>query len=451
MSYFYRWVFTLVLAICCCARSQAADSHLLTLNLQNVPLREALQVLADELELNLVLSTEVAGEVNVHVEQLDITQTLDVMLFGSPLTYRLTESLLAVGLPHHLLALDQAQQQRQRSAAVVQTGYMQLNYADARVLLAIVTGADAVGSTEADLSESAHSAGLLSAAGFAQVDARTNTLIVSDTPDRLLAIRDLLTVLDVPVRQVLIEAKIVSAALDTGRELGVRWGLTAAQPGGADTDSVPGTALPLTAAGDLTIAADHQTASRARFAVLRDQRLLDIEISALERAGEAELIARPRVATQDNMPALIQSGIRIPYQAQAGGTAGGSTTEFVDALLSLDVTPLITPDGRIIMQLNIRQDSVATGSGDVPAINTNTITTRVLVENGDTLVLGGIFREEQTRAESGTPLLRNIPVLGALFRRQVSGSHRTELLIFITPEIIGDRAAASALSPALQQ
>jgi type IV pilus assembly protein PilQ len=136
------------------------------------------------------------------------------------------------------------------------------------------------------------------------------------------------------------------------------------------------------------------------------------------------------------MPASIRSGVRIPYQAQAGGTAGGSITEFVDAVLSLDVTPLITPDGRIIMQLGIRQDSVASRSGDVPAINTNTVNTRVLVDNGATLVLGGIFRDEHTREDIRTPLLGEVPVLGRLFQRSQQASRRTELLIFITPQIV---------------
>lgn len=434
----------------CCARGFASDAHLLTLNLEGVPLREALQVLADELELNLVLSDEVAGDINLHVEDLDITQTLDVMLFGKSFEFRLSDNLLAVGPPHHLQALDQAQQQRELSAAVLLTEYIQLNYADAQKLLTMLTGADAVVSAEAGSSAgSARSAGLLSQSGFALVDVRTNTLIVSDTPDKLQAIRDLVKVLDVPVRQVLIEAKIVSAALDTGRELGVRWGLNGVS---AEARGDGETSIPLMEGErGLAIAADHRAASVARVAVMRDQRLLDVEISALERSGEAELIARPRVTTQDNMPALIQSGVRIPYQAQAGGTAGGSTTEFVDALLSLDVTPLITPDRRIVMHLNIRQDSVASGSGDVPAINTNTITTSVLVENGDTLVLGGIFREEQTRTETGAPGLRKIPGLGALFRRQVSSKHRTELLVFITPEIVEERPGAAADSSSAGQ
>jgi type IV pilus assembly protein PilQ len=426
-----------------CASSFAAEDHLLTLNLQDVPLRDALQVLADELDLNLVLSDEVAGDINVHVEQLDLVQTLDMLLFGKSLAFRLTDNLLAVGPLQHLLELDQAQQQRTAAAAILQTEYMQLNYADAQTLLTLLTGANSVSSAGAD---SARAAGLLSASGFAQVDSRTNTLIVRDTPEKLRAISDLLRILDVPVRQVLIEAKIVSAALDTGRELGVRWGLSGVPVGAIGVEV--GAAAPVASDVNISIAADHRLASQARIGVMRDQYLLDLEISALERAGKAELIARPRVTTQDNMPAMIQSGVRIPYQAQAGGTAGGSTTEFVDALLSLDVTPLITPDGRIIMRLNIRQDSVATGSAEVPAINTNTITTSVLVENGDTLVLGGIFREEQTSAQTGTPGLSKIPLLGALFRRQVSASHRTELLIFITPEIVleGSEVAVYSLT-----
>jgi type IV pilus assembly protein PilQ len=419
-----------------CAGSFASDTHLLTLNLQDVPLRDALQVLADELDMNLVLSDEVSGSVSVHIDQLDIVQALDVLLFGKNLYFRMSHNLLAVGPMQQLAELDQAQQQRKQAAAVLQTEYMQLNYADAQNLLSMLSGSDSVARAGADATRTT---GLMSLSGSAQVDVRTNTLIVRDEPERLQAIRDLLLVLDVPVRQVLIEAKIVSAALDTGRELGVRWGLSGVSAGSLSSDSV--SAQMIAGELDLTLAADHRSASVARLGLMRDQRLLDIEISALERAGEAELIARPRVTTQDNMPALIQSGVRIPYQAQAGGTAGGSTTEFVDALLSLDVTPSITPDGRIIMRLNIRQDSVASGSDDVPAINTNTITTSVLVENGDTLVLGGIFREEQTRADTGTPGLRRIPVFGALFRRQVSARHRTELLIFITPEIIHENIA----------
>jgi type IV pilus secretin PilQ/predicted competence protein len=166
--------------------------------------------------------------------------------------------------------------------------------------------------------------------------------------------------------------------------------------------------------------------------------LIELELSALESTGNGEVIARPKVTTQDKVMATISSGVRIPFQSQAGGTAGGSTTEFEDAVLSLQVTPQITPDGRINMQLDIRQDSVAPGGGDVPAINTNSITTSALVNNGETIVLGGVFREESTITETKTPVLGDVPYLGRLFKRTENQSRRTELLIFITPKIIAE-------------
>lgn len=167
--------------------------------------------------------------------------------------------------------------------------------------------------------------------------------------------------------------------------------------------------------------------------------LIELELSALESSGNGEVIARPKVTTQDKVEALIQSGVRIPYQSQAGGTAGGSTTEFEEAVLSLTVIPQITPDGRINMELDIRQDSVAAGSGGVngiPAINTNQVTTSALVSDGETIVLGGVFREESTTSETKTPILGDLPYVGQLFKRTSNASRRTELLIFITPKII---------------
>jgi len=168
----------------------------------------------------------------------------------------------------------------------------------------------------------------------------------------------------------------------------------------------------------------------------RNSELIELELSALESSGNGEVIARPKVTTQDKMPALIQSGVRIPYQSQAGGTAGGSTTEFEEAVLSLEVTPQITPDRRINMQLDIRQDSVAPVTGAIPAINTNQVTTRALVNNGETIVLGGVFREETATSKLKTPVLGDIPYLGRLFKRTERSSRRTELLIFITPRIL---------------
>ena len=181
-----------------------------------------------------------------------------------------------------------------------------------------------------------------------------------------------------------------------------------------------------------------RSASSFALGILSDDGLLSLELSALEASGKGEVIAQPKVATQDQHLARIESGVQVPYQAQAGGTAGGSTTEFIPAVLSLEVTPQITPDNRIIMLLDIHQDSVVQGAGAVPAISTNSVSTRVLVNDGQTVVLGGVFREEQTTTVAKTPVLGDIPYVGNLFKRTENTETKTELLIFITPSIIND-------------
>ncbi|HBN14014.1 MAG TPA: hypothetical protein DD407_03170 [Pseudohongiella sp.] len=345
------------------------------------------------------LQLHVSGAQSVLNQEVDVSagaatfeDLLSQLLASTGLSYRVDDGVLYIS-----------------DSADVQIRYIQINYADADELLELIAGN-----------------GILSDQGSVMLDRRTNTLIVRDEPAGLAQVDVLLTELDVPVSQVLIEARIVSASLDTGRELGVRWGATSLSAAAGSVVDNSQFALEL----------GHRDAGSVTAALIRDSRLLEWELSLLERRGQAELIARPRVMTQDNSPASISSGVRIPYQAQAGGTAGGSITQFVDAVLSLDVKPLITPDGRIIMDLSVRQDSVASGSGDTPAIDTNTVQTRVLIDNADTLVLGGIFREEQTEAVTGTPGLRSVPVIGPLFRRTVASERRTELLIFITPTII---------------
>jgi len=430
MTAFFRFFGGMVLVLSMVLyppQSHANENELLfTLNLQDVALRDALQVLADELGLNLVMSSDIDGNVSTHIEALSIEQAIAVLLFDTGFDFRLQDNLLVVGPSAVLTDFDDSQRTRAQLADELETVYLPLSYADGRQLVELLEG-----SADAER-ETSGSGGLLSTRGTARVDVRTNTLILQDTASHLAAVRALINQLDVAVAQVLIEARIVSASLDSGRELGLRWGFMRDSAGAA-----------VSAQNLFIVEADHHSPSLAQAVFMRSQQVLDLELSALERAGEAELIARPRVTTQDNTPALIQSGVRIPYQAQAGGTAGGSITQFMDAVLALEVTPLITPDGRIMMQLDIRQDAVATGSADVPAINTNTIRTRVLVSDGETLVLGGIFREEQTRGEITTPLLRRIPLLGALFRRENMTAHRTELLLFITPQIVADTPADS--------
>lgn len=381
----------------------SADAGTYRLEAQDLRLSEALELLAQQQGLVLdfqdslqqydrTISTAAAADT--------LSELLEVLLDPSGLGHQIHDGQLIIRAASEVLS--------ESPEAVLLTRYIQIKYADADKLLQLIGGSG--------------SGGLLSEAGDVWLDERTATLIVRDTPERIREVEVLLTELDVPVSQVLIEARIVSASLETGRELGVRWGISAAEDSGSDS----GFELSLT----------HQSTGRVRDGLVRNSRLLEWELNLLQNRGQADLIARPRVMTQDNTAASIRSGVRIPYQAQAGGTAGGSITEFVDAVLSLEVKPKITPDGRILLSLQIRQDSVASGSAEVPAINTNTIDTQVLIDNTDTLVLGGIFREEQTQTRTGTPVLQSVPLIGGLFRRTLDADRRTELLIFITPRIV---------------
>jgi len=262
-------------------------------------------------------------------------------------------------------------------------------------------------------------------------------IIVRDLERNLLAVRQLLARLDVPVPQVLIEARIVNVATDYSRDFGVRWGAvgSSGREGNFRYGLSQG-AAPESLGNELALDLGNVPASSVAIGYIGNSELIELELAALESSGNGEIIARPKVATQDKTTAEIRSGVRIPYQSQAGGTAGGSVTQFEDAVLLLRVMPRITPDGQINMQLEIRQDSISPTAAGPPAINTNEVTTSALVDDGGTIVLGGVFREETTTIESKTPLLGDIPWLGSLFKRQQTDTRRTELLIFITPTIV---------------
>ena len=485
----------------------AYSGNLISLSFQNIEVRTVLQLLADENNFNLVASDAISGNITLQLQDVPWDQALNLVLQSRNLDKRLVGNVLYVAPANEIAAQEQQALDASRQAqalAPLHTEYVQVNYADAANILTLLTGSPtgnvpgvgtdpnaAAGTVPAEPGAS----GVLSSRGTATVDPRTNIIIIRDVAEKLDEVRELLSKLDVPVRQVLIEARIVNVSTDFGRELGIRWGgagrndaaenlryggsqaatleqqnnrvaqnaaiqqamaageaarVQALQDGTDPSliDSIVAQAIaavpiptgrvtfPDALAVDLGVQSESASSFSLGFA--GNSGLIELELSALESSGNGEVIARPKVTTQDKVTATIQSGVRIPYQAQAGGTAGGSTTEFVDAVLSLEVTPQITPDGRIIMQLNIHQDSVAPGTGTVPAINTNAINTSVLVENGDTIVLGGVFREETTTTESKTPLLGDIPYVGRLFKRTNNSNRRTELLIFITPRIIAE-------------
>ncbi len=428
------------------------------LSFQDIDVRTVLQILADENDFNLVASDAVSGNVTLQLQNVPWDQALNLVLQSRNLDKRLVGNVLYVAPATEIAAQQRLALEATRQAEALEplyTEYVQVNYADASNILQLLTGSadgslpGAVGDEFAE----ERRRGILSSRGTATVDPRTNIIIIQDVASKLEEVRQLLSRLDVPVRQVLIEARIVNVSTESGRDLGIRWGGAGRSRGssgfhwGGSLDAAaeqsqqfgePGGVVTFPDALAVDLGVQREGASTFAIGFARNSSLIELELSALESSGNGEVIARPKVTTQDKVTANIQSGVRIPYQSQAGGTAGGSITEFVDAVLSLEVTPQITPDGRIIMQLNINQDSVAPGGGQVPAINTNSVNTSVLVDNGDTVVLGGIFREETTTTRSKTPLLGDVPYLGRLFSRTSSESRRTELLIFITPRIVAE-------------
>ncbi|NQV71069.1 MAG: type IV pilus secretin PilQ [Pseudohongiella sp.] len=488
------------------AATAAYTGEITGLSFQDIPVRSVLQILADVYDFSLVAGDAVSGNITIVLDNVPWDQALAMVLRTKNLGSRLEGNVLYVAPSADIAAQEQLEleaAQQLENKAPLYTEFVQVNYADANDIMALLTGSGAAagagaippGATGIGAAVAASGGGILSARGTATVDARTNIIIVRDTAEKLEEVRAMLARLDVAVRQVLIEARIVNVSTSSGRDLGIRWGGAGSAATGdnfryggsqaatleqgntqvaqqlalqkallageaariqalqSGTDpsliqslvdlAISSVAIPVGSvsfpdalAVDLGVEA--LGASSFSIGYTGNSGLIELELSALESSGNGEVIARPQVTTQDKVQAIIQSGVRIPYQSQAGGTAGGSTTEFEEAVLSLTVTPQITPDGRINMELDIRQDSVAAGTGAIPAINTNQVQTSALVNNGETIVLGGVFREETTSTETKTPVLGDLPYVGRLFKRTENASRRTELLIFITPKIIAD-------------
>jgi len=456
----------------------------ISLNFQDIDVRTVLQLLADFNDFSLIVGDNVTGNITMRLVNVPWDQALEMVLRTRGLGQRLVGTVLYVA-PSDIIATAELQElessQQTEALAPLVTEYIQINYATATDMLSILQGGQggqaAGAAAPADQAGAAGGGarGILSPRGTASVDIRTNTLIIQDVQTVLDQVRDVIARLDVPVRQVLIEARIVNASTSFGQALGIRWGGSQLFPQAGDQFVLSGNLSGVNGLGNSVTEFNQSVAAAVAAGTPLDQALLansiampslddslvvdlgvatapssialgyagnsgllQLELSALEASGNGEVIAQPKVTTQDQQMARIESGVQIPFQSQAGGTAGGTTTEFITAALSLQVTPQITPDGRIIMLLDIHQDSVVPGSGAVPAISTNSINTRVLVNNGDTVVLGGVFREEVTTTISKTPVLGDLPYVGNIFKRTEESESKTELLIFITPTIIND-------------
>lgn len=428
----------------------------LTLNFQDIETRAVLQLLADTSGQNMVISDSVKGNVTLRLQNVPWDQALDIVLRNKGLDMRRQGNVILVAPAAELAARDKellAAKKETSELVPLRTEYLQVNYAKAADLAALI--------------KSGKGGSLLSDRGNVSIDERTNTLLLQDIPDRLADIRRLVSTLDIPVRQVQIEARVVIVSDDFTRSLGVRFGTTAVgsngsnglytvtgSAAGADTivssglTNVQSTGTPFPVTLPTGTAASNRymvnlpasnPAGNLAFAILGSDYLVDLELSAAQAEGRGEIVSSPRVITANQKEAEIEQGTEIPYQQAS--SSGATNIQFKKAVLSLKATPQITPDNRIILDLEVTKDSVGqnvpTGTGGfVPSIDTRKISTQVLVDDGQTVVLGGILETERTETDNKVPWLGDIPILGHLFKSTTSTNNKAELLIFVTPKIL---------------
>jgi type IV pilus assembly protein PilQ len=437
------------------SESKEYEGQRLTLNFQDIETRAVLQLLAETSGRNIVVSDTVQGNVTLRLRNVPWDQALDIVMTTKGLDMRQNGNVIMVAPAEEIAARETADLEAKNAISELEPMYsefLQVNYAKASDLASLISadGGNA----------------MLSDRGSIAVDDRTNTLLVQDTAERLQDIRRMVRTLDVPIKQVLIESRIVVVNDDFSRELGVRLGFTAYDENsagdgaivtsgtGQGTDTMVDSIIDnLGTIGTVTPVAVpalsdrynvnvpiSEAAGRFSLAVLESDYLVDLELTALEAEGRGEIVSTPRVITANQKEARIEQGVEIPYQQSA--SSGATTVQFKKAVLSLEVTPQITPDNNIIMDLRVHKDNVgeviSTGGlgGTVPSIDTRAVETQVLVEDGQTVVLGGIYETERRESISKVPFLGDIPGLGVLFRSKQVKNDKSELLIFVTPRIL---------------
>ena len=416
----------------------------LSLNFQNIEVRAVLQLIADFTGLNVVVSDSVSGNITLRLRNVPWDHALDIILQTRGLGMRQTGNVMLIAPRAEIAERDRQEMEAQQKVvelAPLRTRFYQVNYARAADVASILRSGDA---------------SILTSRGSVTIDNRTNTLMVLETADKHEEITSLIQRLDVPVSQVLIESRIVIATDDFSRDLGVRAGVNAS---GSYDPSSPTINNPDAFVGGSGAATQHMMptgfdrfnlpaqdsrynvnfpaaagASRIGLAVLGSRYLVDLELSALQTEGRGEVISNPRVVTSNQHTARIEQGVDIPYQEASA--SGATSVSFQKAVLSLEVTPQITPDDRVSMDLRVNKDSVGGLYAGVPSIDTSSVETQVLVDNGDTVVLGGIYEHAKTEGARKVPLLGDIPVLGHLFRSTTRSEAKSELLIFVTPRIL---------------
>ncbi|UCB56379.1 MAG: type IV pilus secretin PilQ [Thiotrichales bacterium] len=429
----------------------------LSLNFQDIPVRAVLQLIADFTGLNVVVSDSVDGNLTLRLQNVPWDQALDIILKSKGLSKRESGNVMLIAPSEEIAAqekIDLEAAQAITELAPIRTAFFTINFAKVTELEPLFVG---------ESGEEGGGEGLLSPRGSVIIDERTNTLIIKDTDDVISEIRKILAELDIPVRQVMISSRIVIATDDFTRELGTRFGFTRADTFGSDgfydtsgtvaaTDTITSSAVDnINATGqpfpvdipfgtadrfNVNLPTSGLAAGSIAFAILKGSSLLDLELSALQAENQGEIISSPRVVTADRHEAFIEQGVEIPYLSAT--SSGATQVEFKKAVLSIQVTPQITPDDRIIMDLQVNKDAVGEVFAGIPSIDTREVNTQVLVNNGDTIVLGGIY-EQITRDEvDKVPVLGDIPVLGYLFKHTLESDEKAELLIFVTPKILKD-------------
>ncbi|MDM1323458.1 type IV pilus secretin PilQ family protein [Acinetobacter pseudolwoffii] len=447
-------------------KTVAYSGKKISLDFQDIEVRRVLQLLADFTDINMVAADSVQGNITLRLKEVPWDQALDIVLKTKNLDKRRNGNVIWIAPVTELIKAEEEEAKALKQSvalAPIQTEYMQLSYAKATDIEKLITqnkGASSSGgssnTTNNDDKES-----LLSSRGSVSIDARTNTIIVNDTQPFIDKIRNMVDLLDVQVKQVMVEARIVRATTDFTKEMGVKWGIlsqgitnnNSLLVGGSDTtlwdlrdpqeSDLGGYTYEIQRPQNLNVdlGVTSPGASRIAFGLISlSDFMLDLELSALQADGYGEVISTPKVLTADKQKATVESGFEVPYQSsESGGVNPVSKTEFKDVVLKLDVTPSITPDGKVQMQLDIKNDSIAgvTPMGEY-YLNKNQLNTNVLVENGETVVLGGIFEQQTVNQQTKVPFLGDIPYVGRLFRKDLKSDNKRELLIFVTPRIVND-------------
>jgi type IV pilus assembly protein PilQ len=390
----------------------------LSLNFQDIEVRSVLQLIADFTGINVVVSDTVGGSLTLRLKNVPWDQALDIILKTKGLAMRQTGNVMLIAPSEEIAAREKLELESQKQIEELEPLYsefIQINYAKADVIATLLKSPET---------------SLLSERGMVTTDERTNTLLVQDTAAKLVEIRKLVARLDIPVRQVLIESRIVVANNDFSRDLGVQFGMTRTGDTGGYDYVVSGNQ-----GGGLLVDLPVPATSGIALGVIGDNFLLDLELSAMEAEGQGEVISNPRVLTSNQKAAYIETGTEIPYQEST--SSGATSTSFKKAVLSLQVTPQITPDDRIFLDLVVNKDSVGEETSDgIPTIDTNEIGTQVLVDNGETLVLGGVYEHENRKTVNRVPFFGELPLVDWMFKNTIRTNNKAELLIFVTPKIV---------------